>query len=225
MKKSLALALVTSSVAFAAWSHDAQATVVLSDNFTSTNPANEVPMDNWQGDSVFTSMPDPSVHGSSSVDLVGSVNGTPNFPSLAPSATLNAVDLDGSEGTGFSPSGDLKSNVSLSTGSYVVSFWLAGNMRGAPTQTTTIWLGTQSFTLSLASDVPYTPFTHTFTDASGFLSFVESGPASQQGSLLTNVSVSTVPEASTWAMMALGFAGLGFAGYRRAKRPAAFSAG
>jgi hypothetical protein len=219
MTKSLALALIT-SVAFAAWSHDAQATVVLSDNFTSMG---QVPMDNWQGDSVFTSIPDPSVPGSSSVDLVGSVNGS-NFPSLAPSTTLNAVDLDGSEGTGFSPSGDLQSNMSLSTGSYVVSFWLAGNMRGAPTQTTTIWLGTQFFTLSLASDVPYTPFTHTFTDASGFLSFVESGPASQQGSLLTNVSVSTVPEASTWAMMALGFAGLGFAGYRRAKRPA-FSAG
>jgi len=27
-----------------------------------------------------------------------------------------------------------------------------------------------------------------------------------------------VPEPSTWAMMLLGFAGLGFAGYRRAKR-------
>ena len=29
----------------------------------------------------------------------------------------------------------------------------------------------------------------------------------------------TVPEPSTWAMMILGFAGLGFAGYRRARRP------
>jgi hypothetical protein len=28
---------------------------------------------------------------------------------------------------------------------------------------------------------------------------------------------SGVPETSTWAMMLLGFAGLGFAGYRRAK--------
>jgi hypothetical protein len=28
---------------------------------------------------------------------------------------------------------------------------------------------------------------------------------------------SLVPEFSTWAMMLLGFAGLGFAGYRRAK--------
>jgi hypothetical protein len=32
------------------------------------------------------------------------------------------------------------------------------------------------------------------------------------------LSTSTVPEASTWAMMMLGFAGLGFAGYRRANR-------
>ena len=30
-------------------------------------------------------------------------------------------------------------------------------------------------------------------------------------------SPATVPEPSTWAMMLLGFAGLGFAGYRRAK--------
>jgi PEP-CTERM motif len=29
-----------------------------------------------------------------------------------------------------------------------------------------------------------------------------------------------VPEPSTWAMMLLGFAGLGFAGYRRTRKPA-----
>jgi hypothetical protein len=29
---------------------------------------------------------------------------------------------------------------------------------------------------------------------------------------------SVVPEPSTWAMMLMGFAGLGFAGYRRARR-------
>jgi PEP-CTERM motif len=36
---------------------------------------------------------------------------------------------------------------------------------------------------------------------------------------IDNVSYnfSTVPEASTWAMMLAGFAGLGFAGYRKAR--------
>ncbi len=34
------------------------------------------------------------------------------------------------------------------------------------------------------------------------------------------IAASAVPEPSTWAMMLIGFAGLGFAGYRRAKRAA-----
>jgi hypothetical protein len=33
-----------------------------------------------------------------------------------------------------------------------------------------------------------------------------------------SLSGSTVPEPSTWAMMLLGFAGLGYACYRRARR-------
>jgi hypothetical protein len=37
------------------------------------------------------------------------------------------------------------------------------------------------------------------------------------------VTAST-PEASTWAMMVLGFAGLGFAGYRKTRKPAAIAA-
>jgi hypothetical protein len=39
-----------------------------------------------------------------------------------------------------------------------------------------------------------------------------------------SLSGSVVPEPSTWAMMLLGFAGLGFAGYRHAKRAGAASA-
>jgi len=34
-----------------------------------------------------------------------------------------------------------------------------------------------------------------------------------------------VPEPSTWAMMLLGFAGVGFAGYRRARKSGAANAG
>jgi hypothetical protein len=37
---------------------------------------------------------------------------------------------------------------------------------------------------------------------------------------LAHIALSPVPEPSTWAMMLLGFAGLGFAGYRRSRRTA-----
>ncbi len=45
------------------------------------------------------------------------------------------------------------------------------------------------------------------------------------GSSFTFVQVSgAIPEPSTWAMMLLGFAGLGYAGYRKAKQAAVTSA-
>jgi hypothetical protein len=40
----------------------------------------------------------------------------------------------------------------------------------------------------------------------------------------SNLSVSAVPEPSTWAMMLLGFAGVGFMAYRRRHRGAVLSA-
>jgi hypothetical protein len=40
---------------------------------------------------------------------------------------------------------------------------------------------------------------------------------------LNNVTYSTIPEASTWAMLLLGFAGLGFAGYRKTNGAARFA--
>jgi hypothetical protein len=37
---------------------------------------------------------------------------------------------------------------------------------------------------------------------------------------IDGATISGVPEPSTWVMMGLGFAGLGFAGFRRASKPA-----
>ena len=37
------------------------------------------------------------------------------------------------------------------------------------------------------------------------------------GAIFETSSPSPIPEPSTWAMMLLGFAGLGFAGYRKAR--------
>jgi PEP-CTERM motif len=42
--------------------------------------------------------------------------------------------------------------------------------------------------------------------------------------LQLNNAVSSVPEPSTWAMMILGFAGLGFVAYRRKAKPALMAA-
>jgi hypothetical protein len=47
------------------------------------------------------------------------------------------------------------------------------------------------------------------------VSFTDLGPADQQGDLLDNVVVTAVPEPFTWAMMMLGFFGVGFMAYRR----------
>ncbi len=70
---------------------------------------------------------------------------------------------------------------------------------------------------------PWQKYTLSFTAASGGLHTL--------GLIDTNTdfsgndfSLAAVPEPSTWAMMLLGFAGLGFAGYRGAKRKASIPA-
>jgi hypothetical protein len=62
----------------------------------------------------------------------------------------------------------------------------------------------------LTDDLPY-PYTFVPRgDSAGFTIF--GGPAGP---------IPPVPETSTWAMMLLGFAGLGYAGYRKAREPRA----
>ena len=115
----------------------ANAGVVLSDNFDS-----DTAVLNWPGDSVFTSVPSPGdVYGQPSVDLVGVGDG---FGNLAYQG--NSVDLDGSTGYGNTPiAGELQSVMSLATGDYTVTFVMAGNLRGAPAQTTVVHIGSVSY--------------------------------------------------------------------------------
>ena len=185
----------------------AHAGVVLSDNFDADTPTL-----NWPGDSVFQSIPQPgNVAGLPSVDLVSASDGFANLVFHG-----NSVDLDGTTGSGNSPAGELQSITSLSTGSYTVQFEFAGNERGAPPETTVVSIGNQSFSLTPPNSQGYTLTTLFFTNVSGKLSFTDLGPSDQQGNLIDNVVVTTgVPEPSTWAMMVLGFAGLGYAAFRR----------
>lgn len=53
---------------------------------------------------------------------------------------------------------------------------------------------------------------------SGQVSFSQTGNAFGQPDLFLNAVLATVPEPSTWAMMLLGFGGLGFLAYRKAQK-------
>jgi hypothetical protein len=190
---------------------------LLSDNFDSSTATG-----NWPGDLVFQSFPLPgNVTGSPSVDLVG-----PGFfPELAMPSNGNSVDLDGSTGSGHSPAGELKSFLSFVLGNYIVQFDLAGNLRGATAQTTTVCIGGSCQSLSPANNQPYTLEMLSFTGVSGNLTFTDPGPSDQIGNLLDNVVVNAapgpIPGAGLLSYIALGLFGFGSMGWKRLRQQGA----
>ncbi len=77
-------------------------------------------------------------------------------------------------------------------------------------------------------NVYYFPLPYTSSDVywCGGYGYCEVGPSSLgiPSGIVTSFTLTAVPEASTWAMMLLGFAGLGFAGYRASRRVVALAA-
>jgi hypothetical protein len=190
--------LLAGLAAAALFAGHASAGVVLQDDFNSDGP----PVLNWPGDATFTSTGAPG-----SVDLIGA---PPPFFDLAPGNGYY-VDLDGSTGSGNNPAGQLTSVLSFGPGTYTLHFDLAGNLRGAPDQSTTVSLGDFSAVLTPTASTSFAAQSFTFTTATaGKLVFTEQGPSNQQGNLLDNVQLVTgVPEPGAWAMMLLGFGGIG----------------
>ena len=196
MNTKFLLAGVSAAVALVAG--NASASILLSDNFDAGSPhADQL---NWTGDATFNVTSPPS-----SVDLIGAGGSFDFIPGHG-----GYIDLDGSSGSGNNPAGQLTSVASFGPGTYTVTFDLAGNQRGASSQSTTVSLGDFSQTFGpLASSVGFTNQTITFsTSTAGHLVFTETGPSDQQGNLLDNVALSG-PEPATWAMMLMGFGGLG----------------
>jgi hypothetical protein len=178
--------------------HASASVPVLFDNFNQDAP----PVLNWPGDATFLSTSPPG-----SVDLIGA---PPPFFDLQPGHGYY-VDLDGSSGNNHDPAGQLTSTSLFGPGVYTLHFLLAGNLRGAPDQSTTVSLGDFAQTLTPSASTAFTLQSFTFTTTqAGHLVFTEHGPSDQQGNLLDNVGLSAgVPEPATWAMMLLGFGGLG----------------
>jgi hypothetical protein len=71
---------------------------------------------------------------------------------------------------------------------------------------------------TLGKDSTYGTQDLAYNSTGGFLAYSNSSGTWQAA------AVSAVPEPSTWAMMILGFAGVGFTAYRRKSKPALMAA-
>lgn len=156
-------------------------------------------------------------YGGAGVDLIGNYWQAPNNVG-------GSVDLDGDAPGGISQT------LNLSAGTYQLTFYLSGNPDGGnATKTVDVSVG------SVTND----PFSYTTgSNGHGSMNYVmetvdftvtTAGPvtlsfASQDninspwGPVIGGVAITNVPEPTTWAMMALGFAGLGLAGWRRKRQ-------
>lgn len=123
------------------------------------------------------------------------------------------IDLDGSTYR----AGVFSNSVHLAAGTYTLSFDIAGNMRGAGSDTVDINFGTSSQTLVVGQSDALSTKTLSFTaavDGQYTFSFHNHG-GDNQGALLDNVSIAAVPEPETYAMLLAGLGALGFVARRR----------
>ena len=192
MKKMLGLVLMGMISA----GSSAQAAIIFQDNFNSESQATN-----------YSSFANFNVT-AGSVDSIGT-----GFFDFYPGHG-NYVDLDGSTAN-QNPAGQISTKSSFGAGTYTLNFLLGGSTRG-DTNTVRVALGGFSQDFTLASNAGLLTESITFSTSGGVLSFTNLGPSDNLGLILDDVTLSSaVPEPSIWAMMILGFAGVGFVAYRR----------
>lgn len=133
----------------------------------------------------------------------------------APFSTPNLVELDVNvNSTMF---------VNLAAGIYNVSYWYSPRPNvAASSNTITLSIGNtllDSITGEGGGDTVWSLRSVNFTTTGGALTFAAAGDADGVGGFLDSITISAVPEASTWAMLILGF-GLAGYGLRRSNRAA-----
>jgi choice-of-anchor C domain-containing protein len=154
--------------------------------------------------------------GGAGIDYIGSYWQPENG---SRSIDLNAVDT-----------GSISQTFDVVNGqTYKVAFYMAGNTAGDPTVKSLSALGAGAATVVFPTSFDTTgnklesmgwilkSFDFTASGSTETLTF-QSTITGAYGPALDNVSVTPVPEASTWAMMLLGFMGVGFLACRRRAR-------
>jgi hypothetical protein len=153
---------------------------------------------------------------SGTVDLLGGSY----WGYLAPSSYGLFVDTDGSSGV----PGSMKSDpLLLLPGEYVLGFDLAGNQRGAGSDMVGVGVidgggPLLSTTITLADDVPFTPYELSFnvpSTTSAWIAFAGLTGGDNAGLLLDNVSVSLVPATGSILLAGVGVALVGWLRRRR----------
>jgi hypothetical protein len=165
-----------------------------------------------------------------SVDLVGTYW-------LAPPGGGYSVDLDGTLNNNGSSGTDSQGSILQfflvpTTGTYMLKFYVSGNQDGGPTtkqyfvevraqasavDEKDVFYSTNNNAQAGVWSLVTEPISFTAAGPHYLLFGGYGDPTNQFGAVIGDVSLSAVPEPSTWALMLLGFAGLGFAGYRRAR--------
>jgi choice-of-anchor C domain-containing protein len=146
--------------------------------------------------------------GGDSVDLIGGYWQNP-------AGTSGSVDLDGNA------PGSISQVLSLTSGDYLLSFYLSGNPDGAPSLKS-LDVTLSSGALPASTEYTYTIGTNTHTDmqyvfesyefsATGptTLTFASLDEGTPYGPVIGDVIVSAVPEPSTWSMLVLGIGAIG----------------
>jgi len=175
------------------------------------------------------------------VDLTTTANYGPLINTLDP-ASVNDVDLIGdARGSGGVFGGLSQSFATIAGQTYKLTFDYSHNngtySAAGYAALVTVADANSPNTTDLSTTVsqaygpaPWTLFSQTFTADSDLtlLKFIDTQGAFNAGIYLDDVSVTpltaAVPEPSTWAMMLLGFAGIGFMAYRRKSKSALMAA-
>ena len=197
MMKFLAAAAIAAATAFAAV--PAQAAVILFSDFDAINVSGAAPgfiiiptADGWTG-------------GAGGIEIQAN-----NVAGVAFSGP-NLVELDT-----FSNSSMF---VALGAGAYKVSYWYSPRPNvGAGSNGIDLSIGNtvlDSVALAGGGATQWQLRTVNFNTTGGNLTFSALGTSDGLGGYLDSITISSVPEASTWAMLIAGFGLVGFAARRR----------